>query len=261
MGVLAELSSDQLGTCQHVGPLVIAAELEVAAVILEQFVEIICLHQHVIELKECESLFHPLLVAFRPQHVIYRKMRTHLAQELNIVEVEQPVSVVDHEGFAVREIDKAAHLLLKTVDIVLDRLLCEHLAKIRSAGRITDHACAAAEKGDRLVAGHLQPLHEAERHKVSYMKAVRCGIETDIESSLSGINEFPDLLFICHLRDQAARLQFFINLHYLLLLLKILPAVRQEKSLFIKRHHSHSAYASCSCRAVALCRCLRVSIS
>ena len=233
MGVLAELSSDELGTCQHVGPLVIAAELEVAAVILEQFVEIICLHQHVIELKECESLFHPLLVAFRPQHVIYRKMRTHLAQELNIVEVEQPVSVVDHEGFAVREIDKAAHLLLKTVDIVLDRLLCEHLAKIRSAGRITDHACAAAEKGDRLVAGHLKPLHEAERHKVSYMKAVRSGIETDIESSLSGINEFPDLLFICHLRDQAARLQFFINLHYLLLLLKILPAVRQEKSLFI----------------------------
>ena len=71
MSILAELSSDQLGTCQHVGPLVIAAELEVAAVILEQFVEIVCLHQHVVELEECESLFHPLLVAFRPQHVIY----------------------------------------------------------------------------------------------------------------------------------------------------------------------------------------------
>ena len=50
MRVLAEFSSDQLCTAEHVAPLVIAAELHVAAVSLEQLVEVVALHQHVVKL-------------------------------------------------------------------------------------------------------------------------------------------------------------------------------------------------------------------
>ena len=50
--VLAQLPADQLRTRQHVAPLVVAAELQVAAVFLVQCVEIIRLHDHVVELQE-----------------------------------------------------------------------------------------------------------------------------------------------------------------------------------------------------------------
>ena len=51
-GVLAQLPADQLGSRQHIAPLVVPAELQVTAVFLEQCVEIICLHDHVVKFQE-----------------------------------------------------------------------------------------------------------------------------------------------------------------------------------------------------------------
>ena len=47
--IFAELAADQLGTAKHVAPLVIASKLHVAAVFLVQCVEIVALHDHVVE--------------------------------------------------------------------------------------------------------------------------------------------------------------------------------------------------------------------
>ena len=43
-----------------IAPLVVAAELHIAAVILEQMVEVVALHDHVVELQEAQTLFHVL---------------------------------------------------------------------------------------------------------------------------------------------------------------------------------------------------------
>ena len=56
---------------QHVAPLVVAAELHVASVVLEHIVEVVGLHDHVVELQEGEALLHALLVALRPEHVVH----------------------------------------------------------------------------------------------------------------------------------------------------------------------------------------------
>ena len=48
--ILAQLPADQFCTAQHVGPLVVAAELHIAAVFLVQLIEVIALHNHVVEL-------------------------------------------------------------------------------------------------------------------------------------------------------------------------------------------------------------------
>ena len=85
MGVLAQLPADQLGAAQHVAPLVVAAELHVAAVFLEQHIEIVALHDHVVKFQEAQALFHPLLVALGPQHVVHGKAGAHLPQQLHIV--------------------------------------------------------------------------------------------------------------------------------------------------------------------------------
>ena len=85
--VLAELAADQLGAAEHVAPLVVAAELQIAAVFLVERVEIVALHNHVVKLEEGEALFHALLVAFRAQHVVDREARAHFAQQLDVVEL------------------------------------------------------------------------------------------------------------------------------------------------------------------------------
>ena len=52
MRILAQLPANQLCTAQHVAPLIVAAELHITAVALKQLIEIVALHDHVVELQE-----------------------------------------------------------------------------------------------------------------------------------------------------------------------------------------------------------------
>ena len=70
MGVFAEFFTDQLSAAEHIAPLIITAELHLAPVMLEKIIEVIALHDHVVELKKAQALFHPLLVALGTKHVI-----------------------------------------------------------------------------------------------------------------------------------------------------------------------------------------------
>ena len=48
-------------------------------------------------------------------------MRGDIAQQFKIIQLTQPVTVVDQQRFPIREIDELTDLLFKAVDIVLDR--------------------------------------------------------------------------------------------------------------------------------------------
>ncbi len=85
MCVLAQLPADKLCAPQHVAPLVVAAKLHVATVVLEQVVEIVGLHDHIIELQEREALLHALLVAVCPEHIVHRETGPNLSEQFNIV--------------------------------------------------------------------------------------------------------------------------------------------------------------------------------
>ena len=140
-------------------------------------------------------------------------MSTYLTEKLYIVKVHKPVSIVYHKSFSIREIDETAHLLLEAVNIVLDGFFCQHLTHIGPSGRVTDHSCSAAEKGDRTVSCHLQSLHQAKSHEVTYMKAVCCRVKANIECGFPVIYHLFDLVFVCNLCDQATCFQFFPNCH------------------------------------------------
>ena len=101
MSVLAELLADKLSAAQHICPLVVAAELHVAAVLLVQHVEIVALHDHVVELEEGQTALPALLVALEGQHLVYAEACAYLAQNVDVVEIHQPVGVVDHDSLAV----------------------------------------------------------------------------------------------------------------------------------------------------------------
>ena len=132
--IFAELTTDELRAAEHVRPLVVAAELHVAAVVLEHVVEVVALHDHVVELEEGQALLHALLVALSTQHVVHREACSDLAQKLNVVERLEPLGIVEHERLAVREVNEALHLTLEALGIVFDGLLSKHLAHIGAAG-------------------------------------------------------------------------------------------------------------------------------
>ena len=202
----AQLAADQLGAAQHVAPLVVAAELHVAAVVLEHVVEVVALHDHVVEFEEGQSLLHPLLVALGPQHIVDREAGAHLPQQLDVVQLEQPVGVVQHDGLALAEVDEPLHLLFEAGGVVLDVLPRQHLAHIGAAGG------AAADQGDGLVAGHLQPLHQGQSHEVAGGQAVGGAVKADVKGRLALVDHVDDLL-VGDLGHQAAGLQFVVQFH------------------------------------------------
>ena len=209
VGILAQLTADQLGAAQHVAPLVIAAKLHVAAVMLEHVVEVVALHDHVVELEEGQTALHALLIALGTQHVVDREAGTHVTQQLHIVQVQQPVGVVQHQSLVIREVDELFHLLFKAGCIVGDILFGQHLAHIGAAGGIADHGSASADQGDRLVACHLQALHQGQGHKMACGQAVGRAVKADIKSRLAVVDQINDLVVgdLCH---QTTGLQLFV---------------------------------------------------
>ena len=218
MGILAQLPADELRAAQHVGPLIVAAELHVAVVGLEEVVEIVGLHDHVVELQEAEALLHALLVALRPEHVVHGETGPHVPQQVYVVQVQQPVGVVDHLGLALAELDEPLHLALEAGGVVVDVLPGEHFPHIGAAGGVADHGGAAADQGDGGVPRRLEPLHQRQGHEVPRRQAVRRAVKADIKGCLAVVDEVLHLVLAGHLGYQPAGHKFVVNCHVFLLL-------------------------------------------
>ena len=95
-----------------------------------------------------------------------------------------------------------------------DGLLGHHLAHIGSPRGVADHRGSAADQNDRTVARHLKTAHEAQRHEMPDVKAIRRRVKADIEDRLAAVDHFLDLVFIGDLRDQTARHQLLVNRHF-----------------------------------------------
>ncbi len=134
-------------------------------------------------------------------------MHADLTQELDIVQVEQPVRVVGDDGFAVGKIDETADLLLEAFHIVLDEFRRQHLAHLVLAARVADHARAAAQKDDGTVAGPLHMGHHHEGDEVTHMETVRGRVEADIERDLLFFEEFTHFFFMGQLFQVATFLE------------------------------------------------------
>ncbi len=145
-------------------------------------------------------------------------MHADIADKLNVIEVAEPVGIVDHEGLVGPELDKAAHLLFEALAVVVDLVDSHHAAQVLAAGRISDHASAAAHQGDRFVARLLQPLHQKQGHKMTNVQRIRSGIKSDIKSGLSIVHEITDLVLVRQLGQKPPGLQFLKDFHFDVLL-------------------------------------------
>ena len=124
------------------------------------------------------------------------------------------------------------HLLFEAGSIVGNVLLGEHLAHVGTAGGVADHGGTAANQGDGAVAGHLQPLHQGQGHKMAGGQAVSGAVKADVECCLAVVDEVNDL-FVGDLRHQAAGFEFFVQSHRKILLFlgqreKKTPSAKRE---------------------------------
>ena len=180
---------------------------------LEQVVEIVALHDHVVELKEAQSPLHALLVALGAQHVVHGEAGANLSQQLNIIEIQQPVGVIHHQSLIRPELNEFFHLPAEALGVVVNVLPGQHLAHIGAAGGIADHGGAAADKGDGAVARLLQALHQRQRHEMAGGQAVRRAVKANVEGGLAGIHHLADFFLVGHLCNEPAGDQFLINTH------------------------------------------------
>ena len=96
---------------------------------------------------------------------------------------------------------------------MIDILAGEHLSHVGASRGVAYHCSAAADKSYRLVASHLQSLHERKSHEMTCREAVCGAVKTDIKRGLAVVDHLFDFRLVRHLRDKSARDEFFVNSH------------------------------------------------
>ena len=107
-------------------------------------IEVIRLHNHIVKLQEGQALFHALLVALSSQHIVHGETGTYVPQQVDIVQLQEPVGIVDHNGFPFSKINETLHLLFKAVAVMLDRFWSHHRAHVRSTRWVANVTGAAS---------------------------------------------------------------------------------------------------------------------
>ena len=204
MGIFTEFFTDKFSTAKHIAPLVVTAELHITTVFFVEIVEVVTLHNHIVEFEETKTLFHTLFVTFRTKHIVNGETSANFTKKFNVVKVKEPFCVVNHLCFAFAEFNKSFHLAFETLSVVVNIFFCKHFSHIGSARGVTNHSSTAADKCNRLVACHLKTFHKSKRHKVTCSKAVSSTVETDVEICFTAIYHLTDFAFICNLRNKTA---------------------------------------------------------
>ncbi len=183
-----------------------------------QFQEVISLHNHVVKLQETQAklTFHTDFEAVCCQHTVYRKVDADFAQELNVVQIAQPVRIVGNDCavLAIVKIDEAGKLVFNARYIVVDGFHRHHFTHIRFAGGVANHTCAAAHQTDGAVAALLHVRHCHNGQEVADMQAVRRRVDTDIKCNAPFCKQFLDFIFMCQLFNKAAFFQNFISISH-----------------------------------------------
>ena len=179
---------------------------------MTEFQKVVSLHDHVVEFEEGQPLLPTRFVGFSSQHAVHGEMCPNLAQKFDVVELPQPIAVVDHQRLALRKIDETRDLLLEAVAVVLDIRVCQHPAHVRAPRRIADRSRAAAHETHGTMPGTLHVRHRHESEEMSNMKTVCRRVEPCVEGHALFAEQFAHAFFICALSDETALFQNIKNI-------------------------------------------------
>ena len=110
-------------------------------------------------------------------------MATDVPEEIDVLQVPEPVDVVDHQGLALAEVEVVGELLLQGLGIRLRLFLAHHLPKFGLPARVPHETGSASHEHDGAVPAALH-VHEAhDRFQGTGVKAWRGGVEPDVAGS------------------------------------------------------------------------------
>ena len=179
----------QFDAVDDVAPLVGASHLQHASLAPRKLEEIIGLQDHVVEFEEGERLLavESQLHRIETQHAVDGEMHTIVAQEIDVVEMIQPVSIVDHPRIrgAIAEIEKPPEHLADAGQVGADLLDGEKLPRFVLERGIANLGGAAAHQGDRPVPGLLHPAQHHDLDERSGMQRGGRGIKSNIAADLA----------------------------------------------------------------------------
>ena len=139
-------------------------------------------------------------------------MRADISYEFDIVERVKPIRIVDHNRSILSlKREKLGHLLLKSVAVVLYRLIRHHLTHIRSAGGIAYLSRTAADKHYGFMSCLLHIAHDHKLHKMTDVQTVSRRVKSYIKRYAFTSQKFIKFLFPYRLFNKAS---FAKHVHY-----------------------------------------------
>ena len=207
--------ADQVHAGQDVAPLVRAAHLKLAAVLVVQHEIVVSLEQHVAELRVRDPLLpvHPSRDRLLTQHVVDGEVLAHISQEVGQPDLPQPVCVVDNArrvGLRV-EVQKMGELEADVLDVLVDLLDRQQLPFVVTPRWIADHPGSCACDRDRGVAVPLHPHESHDRDHVADVKTARGRVKPDVHGYLLALQQ--RLRVRGDVVDRAPPAQLFDDVH------------------------------------------------
>ena len=181
VGVPLGHAPDQVDARGDVAPLVGAPDLDEAVLRLGQVEEVVGLEEGVVELQEGHALLQALLDRGARQHLADGHVAADVAEEVHVVEPEQPVAVVDHE--APGEVQVALELGLQGPLVDLDLLPREQLALRGATRRVPDPRGPAAHQHDRAMPRALEVGHAHDQGQRSGVERGRGAVPAHVEAA------------------------------------------------------------------------------
>ena len=196
-GLSAEGAANELRAGGDVAPLVRAAHLQFAVLGLVEVEKVVPLEQLVGELCEREAVAGLAIEAFLDavlgHHVVDGDVLADVAGEVEEGEVLHPVVVVDQFGRiggVGAKVEEAGELRLDAADVMAQGVLSEQVALGALARGVANHACGAADEGQRLMPSALEVAEHHDRAKVTDVKRVGGGVDADVGRHLLLVQEF-----------------------------------------------------------------------
>ena len=153
--------------------------------------------------------FEPKLDAVEGEHARDGEMAAELTEKRDILELIEPVGVVDHLGVggAVAERHELSEYPLDPFHIAGDVGIAEELTGLVLPGRIADLGGAATHEHDGSVPGPLEDPQHHDRQEAAHVQARRRAVEPDIarDDAFAGTSieaiRVRDLMHVAALRE------------------------------------------------------------
>lgn len=176
---------------------------------LVELEEIIALQELIVEFNERKASFQPHLVRFEGEHPVDGEMPAYIAEEVDVVEIGQPVLIVVRvQGLPV-EGHEIVKLREKAAGVGVDLLIADDLSHGRLAGRIAYPRRSAAHQDDGVVSGFVEMPDREIGHHMPDMQRRSCGIAAFIQSDRSFVHEFGQSFHVRALLDEPSFFQYF----------------------------------------------------